>query len=254
MTDIDQSPVSDLRDRKVIDPDGDKIGSVFDVYIDNDTDQPEWLAVTTGLFGTKVSFVPLADASFVGDDLQVPYAKSLVKDAPKAEADGRLSPEEEAALYRHYGRAGDTSSRRPMARGDIDRSTGRDTSGPETDDAMTRSEEELDVTKQTREAGRARLRKWVETENVNMTVPIRREKARVVVEPITDANRDAAYSGGDLTSEEHEVTLSEEVVDVQKHVEPKERVRLEKDVQTEEVVVDEEVRKERIDTDVDTQR
>jgi stress response protein YsnF len=253
MTDIDQRPVADLTGKTVVDPDGDKIGTVVDVYVDNDTDRPEWLAVTTGLFGTKVSFVPIVDAWAVGDDLAVPYTKSTVKDAPNAEADGQLSSDEEAALYRHYGRGGtDTTTRRD--RRDVGTTTGRDTSGPATDDAMTRSEEELDVSKRTREAGRARLRKWIETEDVQMTVPIRREKARVVVEPITDANRDAALSGGDLTTEEHEVTLSEEVVDVHKHVEPKERVRLETEVETDQVVVDEQVRKERIDTDVDQRR
>ena len=100
MTDIETSPVSDLTGRTVIDPDGDKIGTVFDVYIDNATDQPEWLAITTGLFGTKVSFVPIAGAAFAGDDLQLGYAKGLVKDAPNADADGQLSPDEEAALLR----------------------------------------------------------------------------------------------------------------------------------------------------------
>jgi uncharacterized protein (TIGR02271 family) len=128
---------------------------------------------------------------------------------------------------------------------------GRDTSGPMTDDAMTRSEEEIDVEKRTQQAGKARLRKWIETEKVQMTVPVRRESARVVTEPITDANRDAAYSGGDLTTEEHEITLTEEVVDVDKTVVPKERVRLETDVETSEVVVDEDVRKERIEMDAD---
>ncbi|MEJ7723278.1 MAG: YsnF/AvaK domain-containing protein, partial [Ilumatobacteraceae bacterium] len=103
----------------------------------------------------------------------------------------------------------------------------------------------------TRQAGTARLRKWIETEDVQMTVPISREKARMVTEPITDANRDAATSGGDLTEEEHEVTLTEEVVDVDKRVVPKERVRLETDVETEEVTVDEQVRKERIEMDDD---
>src|SRR5215218_7814986 len=177
MTDIDQRLVSDLTGRTVVDPDGDKIGTVFDVYVDNDTDQPEWLAVTTGLFGTKVSFVPLADAYFVGDDLAVPYAKSVVKDAPNAEADGHLTPDEETALYRHYGRSGTETATRRGQVADVGRTTGGDTTGPETDDAMTRSEEELDVTKHTKEVGRARLRKWIETENVQMTVPIRREKA-----------------------------------------------------------------------------
>jgi len=251
MTDIDSSPVSDLTGRTVVDPDGDKIGTVFDVYIDNDTDQPEWLAITTGLFGTKVSFAPIGGATFVGDDLQIGYTKAQVKDAPNADADGELSPDEESALYAHYGRSGRTA-----AVADVDtqrRGAGYDTSGPETDDAMTRSEEELDVSTRSQAAGKVRLRKWVETENVQMTVPIRREKARLVSEPITDDNVGQALAGGDLTSEEHEVVLSEEVVDVQKTVVPKERVRLETDVETREVAVDEEVRKERIamDNDVD---
>ena len=84
-----------------------------------------------------------------------------------------------------------------------------------------------------------------------MTVPIRREKARLVTEPITDDNVDEAMSGDDLTEDEHEVVLTEEVVDVDKRVVPKERVRLETDVETDEVAVDEEVRKERIEMDDD---
>ncbi len=87
-----------------------------------------------------------------------------------------------------------------------------------------------------------------------MTIPIRREKAKLVTEPVTDENFDAATSGPDLTESEHEITLSEEVVDVDKRVVPKERVRLETDVETDEVVVDEEVRKERIDVDDDSTR
>jgi len=244
MSDIDTSPVSDLSGRTVIDPEGDKIGTVFDVYVDNVTDQPEWLAITTGLFGTKVSFAPIAGTTFAGDELQLGYPKSLVKDAPKAEADGQLSPDEEAALYAHYGR-------RSGVEHDVtaDARRDRDTSG--TDDAMTRSEEQLDVSTRSRETGTARLRKWVETEDVHMVVPVRREKARMVTEPITDANRDAALSGSDITEDTHEVTLSEEVIDVSKRVVPKERVRLETDVETREVSVDEEVRKERIEMNND---
>jgi uncharacterized protein (TIGR02271 family) len=117
---------------------------------------------------------------------------------------------------------------------------------------MTRSEEQLDVNKRTRQAGTARLRKWIETEDVEIRVPVRREKARMVSEPVTDANRDRAMSGGDLTTEEHEVTLSEEIVDVDKRVVPKERVRLETETETDEVAVDDTVRKERIDFEHET--
>ncbi len=265
MTDATSTQVSDLIDRTVVDPDGSKIGQVVDVYVDNQSDQPEWLAVGTGMFGGKISFVPLADATLSDDDVMVPFTKDQVKDAPRADADGQLSAEEEDALYAHYGRQSTSTERSTPTTGSDGRDRdderrmdagdgGRDTSGPETDDAMTRSEEELDVNKSSRQSGTARIRKWIETENVQMTVPIRREKARLVTEPVTDANRDAAMSGGDLTTEEHEVTLSEEVVDVQKTVVPKERVRLEKDVETEDVTVDEEVRKERIEMDHEQDR
>jgi len=253
MTDTQNTPVGDLVGRTAVDADGEKVGEIFDVYLDNETDQPEWLAVKTGMFGSKLSFVPIGGATMVGDDVQVSFRKDQVKDAPKAEADGELSPEEETELYTHYGRSPQTAA--PSGGGKKPRGDkpdqGRDTSGASTDEAMTRSEEELDVTTTKQEKGKARIRKWVETENVQMTVPIRREKARMVTETITDANRGAAMGGPEITEDEHVVTLSEEVVDVQKSVVPKERVRLETEVETEDVTVDEEVRKERIEMDDD---
>lgn len=85
-----------LSGRTLMGSDGDKIGKIADVYLDDETGNPEWLAVTTGLFGSRVSFVPLAQASSAGDDVTAPYSKEQVKDAPNAEADGRLSQEEEA--------------------------------------------------------------------------------------------------------------------------------------------------------------
>ena len=131
---------------------------------------------------------------------------------------------------------------------------GDDVSGPETDNAMTRSEEELSVGTQEREAGRARLRKYVVTEQVEQTVPVRREEVRLEREPITDANADAATEGADLSEEEHEVVLHEEEVVAEKRVVPKERVRLDKDVQTEERTVSEDVSREEIDVEGDSER
>src|SRR5207244_11078818 len=101
---------------------------------------------------------------------------------------------------------------------------GYDTSGPTTDDAMTRSEERLDVGTEQVQSGKARLRKWVETENVQVDVPVKKEKARLVTEPVTDANRGDATSGPDITEDEHEVTLSEERPAVSKETVPVERV------------------------------
>jgi uncharacterized protein (TIGR02271 family) len=262
------------RGRTLVDRDGDKIGKVEDVYLDRQSGEPEWVAVKTGMFGSNVSFVPIHDASPSGDDLGVAYTKDQVKDAPNIDPDGELSPEEERRLYQHYGRGdydqwtSDSEDRteasfgrdtREDVRGDRDfdgdttGTVGRDTSGPTTDDAMTRSEDELNVGTQRRETGRARLRKYVETENVEQTVPVQREEARVEREPITDDNIDAAMSGPEITEEEHEVTLHTEEPVVEKRTVPKERVRLDKDVHTDEETVSEEVRKERIEAEGDAE-
>jgi uncharacterized protein (TIGR02271 family) len=111
---------------------------------------------------------------------------------------------------------------------------------------MTRSEERVRTGTEQVQTGKARLRKWVETENVNVTVPVTKEKARLETEPITDANRGDALDGPDLSDEEHEVTLSEERPVVQKETVPVERVRLTKDVEQTEETVSTEQRKERI--------
>ena len=242
------------------DNDDQKIGEITDIYLDRKTGEPEWLAVKTGWFGTNISFVPLQMARRDDEGVHVPYDKALVKDAPNVRADGELSPEEERRLYDHYSmdfgdydydreRGMDLDRDRDLDY-DRDRGTvGRDVSGPTTDDAMTRSEEEMHVGTRPVETGRARLRKYVETEHVDTTVPVKREQVRVEREPITDANVGDAMDGPDLSEEEHEVTLYSEEPVVEKRVVPRERVRLDKDEITEERGVSEKVRKERIDTD-----
>ncbi len=243
----------------MVDADGDKIGTVDAIYVDDQTGQPEWALVNTGLFGTRSTFVPIAQASARGDQVQVPYEKQLVKDAPNMDPDGHLSEAEEQQLWRHYGLEDGTGyADTGRAATDEDRATvadrdtvGRDTSGPTTDEAMTRSEEELAVGTTRRERGRARLRKYVTTETQQVTVPVRREEVRVEREPITDANLDAATSGPAISEEEHEVTLREEEVVVDKRAVPKERVRLDTETVTNERQVSEEVRKEQIQVDGD---
>src|SRR3954447_12525001 len=162
--------------------DGQKLGTIADIYLDRDTGEPEWAAIKTGLFGSKVSFAPLAEATHSGDGVQLPYTKDEIKDAPSAEADGELSEDEEDALYRHYGLSYSdepSDSGLPTRHQATDRGpVGHDTSGPTTDDAMTRCEEEVRVGTTERETGRARLRKYVVTENVTQTVPVRREEVR----------------------------------------------------------------------------
>jgi len=94
--------------RVMVDHDSNKIGEVVDIYLDNETGRPEWAVVRTGLFGLRSTFVPLADAREVGDELQVPHKRLQVKQAPNIEPDGQLSAAEEAELYRHYGLDYDT--------------------------------------------------------------------------------------------------------------------------------------------------
>jgi uncharacterized protein (TIGR02271 family) len=119
---------------------------------------------------------------------------------------------------------------------------------------MTRSEEELRVGTAKRERGRARLRKYVVTEHVEQTVPVRREEVRLEREPITDENVDQALAGPEISEEEHEVVLHQEEPVVEKRVVPKERVRMEKDTVTEEAQISEDLRKEQIDAEGDTGR
>lgn len=243
--------------RTMIGSDGEKIGKINEIYEDPQTGKPEWATVSSGLFGTKFNFVPLAGASPEGEDVRAQVTKDQVTDAPGVEADGELSEQEERRLFEHYNvpytSAGSTTAQGQPDKGQHDPSdrgtVGRDVSGPETDEAMTRSEEELRVGTLQREAGRARLRKYVVTETVTKTVPVQREEVRIEREPITDANRDEALSGADISEEEHEVVLHEEEPVVEKRVVPKERVRLDKDTVSEQREVSEEVRKEQIDSE-----
>jgi uncharacterized protein (TIGR02271 family) len=267
---INTMSLDQLEGCKVIGSDGDKIGTVSDIYFDKDTDQPEWALVSTGLFGTRSTFVPLTEASMRDGDLVVPFSKDQVKDAPNLDDDGELTQDEEALLARHYGMeytehrsdsglptgGGMTGETTTVDRSETDArgTVGRDTSGPTTDDAMTRSEEQLRIGKTRRPSQLARLRKRIESEHVTETVPVEREELRVEREPITDGNVGDALDGPELSEEEHEVTLTQEEVTVDKEVRPVERVRLDKDVVTEERQVDETVRKEQIDIDQDAER
>jgi uncharacterized protein (TIGR02271 family) len=269
----------------VTDSAGEKIGKVGQVYLDDRTGEPDWVTVNTGLFGRSESFVPLRGATTEGDALRVGYTKAQVKDAPRVDVDGHLSEDEEQRLYVHYGLADDdtgtgaggTTGRTgadtgrddgrgdDSGAGDADRGAAAGTGAARTgtttddaaasgrrdagDDAMTLSEERLRVGTERREAGRARLRKYVVTEQETVTVPVTREEVRLEREPVTDANRDDALSGPELTESEHEVVLTEERPVVEKETVPVERVRLSTDTVTDEAQVSEEVRHEEVEAE-----
>ena len=248
---IDATNPNDLVGAPVLGEGDSKIGTVGQVYVDDETGRPAWVTLKTGLFGSSESFAPLTSANWDGSRLHLPLTKEFVKDAPRIADDGSLSPEEEDSLYAYYG--GDT--RRAAGTGDVhgaDRTagtTGYDTSGPTTDDAMTRSEERLHVGTERVETGRARLRKHIVTEQQTVTVPVEHEEVRLEREPITDANIGDALDGPAISSEEHEVTLTAERVVVDKEAVPVERVRLDTDTVTEHRQVSEDVRKEVIELD-----
>jgi uncharacterized protein (TIGR02271 family) len=265
---IDSNSISQLFGARVTDRNGDKIGTVQQVYVDQTDGHAQFVTVNTGLFGTSESFVPVEDATFAGEDLTVAYDKATVKDAPRIDADGALDEDEEARLYSHYGLGGgastttddrdvDTTAGADFVdtdrTGDVSTTTsaGHDTSGPNTDDAMTRSEEQLHVGTETTQAGRARLRKYIVTEQQTVDVAVSHDEVRLEREPITDANAGAALDGPALSEEEHEVVLNEERVVVDKEAVPVERVKLGTETVTEQQRVTEDVSHEEIELDGD---
>jgi len=145
---------------------GEKIGTVEEIYYDQQTRAPEWIGIGTGFFGTKRVLVPVQGAQLSDDGLMVSYSKEQVKDSPDIDED-EISQQCEADLAAYYGLAEGAASR-----------GGQQTKRDE-DQAVTRAEEEVVVGKRQVETGSARLRKWVETEPVALDVELKHEVARV---------------------------------------------------------------------------
>ncbi|MGW0030445.1 DUF2382 domain-containing protein [Streptomyces sp. NPDC003314] len=280
---IAREQIHAVLDHPVYDAEGKKVGDAKHIFVDDATGLPEWVTVKTGMFGTSESFVPIKDAALVDDHLEVPYPKSTIKDAPNVDVDagGHLSESEEHRLFDHYGIAWDDAWQQANQPGEggwahggtatgtaagMEAGTGTATGPMGTaegfaaggaagraahtdDDAMTRSEEQMHVGVERTEAGRVRLRKYVVTEEVQQTVPVSHEEVRIEREPITDANRDEALSGPEITEAEHEVILHEERPVVETRTVPVERVSLKADEVVEEQTVSGEVRKEEIEVE-----
>ncbi|CAB4915822.1 unannotated protein [freshwater metagenome] len=255
--------VRSWRGRHVVGDDGHKIGTIDELYADDQTGTPAWALVHTGLFGRKSLFLPIADATLDGDDVRVPFDKAFVKDAPGIEPDGHLTAHEEDQLFRYYGRPTTThDDTHRHADGGVTpaaarttQSTSENQTGPagpvqapgglpgrarDVDGAMTLSEEQVHVGTRELPATKVRMRKVTVTEDVQMTVPVTREEVRLEEVPI-----DAPDDPDTLT--DGEVTLRHEVPVVQTRTVDSERVRLEKDRVTEQVQVTEPARREEID-------
>jgi uncharacterized protein (TIGR02271 family) len=234
--------LAEARGAPVFASDGEEIGQVEEIFYDEQTKQPEWLGIGTGFFGTKRALIPMEGAELRPDGFYVPYTKDQVKDSPDIDKD-EISQETEQELYAHYGleyseRRSDTGLPEGGPRG---RKTGK-----KGEKSVTRAEEELEVGKREVDAGRVRLRKWVETEPVEVDVELKRETARVTREPI-----DQPVSEGEIGEEQIDVQLRGEKAVAQKRTVAKERVGIEKDVETERETVRDEVRKERVEVEDD---
>ena len=267
-------------------PDGDEIGRVEHFFVDDRTGAPTWVAVTTGLFGTRHSIVPALDASFSGGALQVPVGKDLVRDAPSPGDTQHLDPDEEARLRAHYrldqggraladqgadrgadqGAVGGRHDTVDAARGTAGETDGRAAGTARTDDgSMVRSEERLRVGTETTAATRVRVVRYVVTEEVQITVPLRREEIRIEEVPLDDvdpadqtlegappAGRHAAGGpdvSGALGGLPEEIVLHREEPVVSVRVVPAERVRLRTEVVQGHEQVSAQVQRERITVD-----
>ena len=264
---MDRNALDQLQNGDVFSTDGEKIGSVGQVYLDDVTNEPTFVTVKTGLFGAKETFVPLQQAQTTTDGITVPFTKDFVKDAPNVDADGSLTPEEEQRIYEYYsmeysavdhdrvdGRdaaAGTVVTDRDRAdRVDTDRRDAVDTDRRDAvgndDDSMVLRDEHLQVGTERKAAGRVRLRKQSYTTTETVEVPVTREEVVVERESI-DANSAEARVDGD---NEVSVTTYEETPVVNKTVDA-EKVSLGKRQVQETETVSEELRHEDVEIDRD---
>jgi uncharacterized protein (TIGR02271 family) len=261
--------------------DGDKIGSVDNVWVDDATDQTEFIGVKTGWLFGKTHVVPTAEASIGEDSITLPYSKDQIEGAPSFDADAEISPDEEEQIYSYYGldrsiapsptglasgEAGTTETRGTTSTADRyegtagygDRATGMtgptDTTGTDmTGDTgerdLTLSEEQLNVGKRAVEAGQVRLRKVVRTEHQEVPVELKREEVEIERIPAEQVSGDA---GDAFQDETIDVPLMQEEPVVEKTAQVTGGVRVTKDVETETQTVGGDVRSEDVEVDRDT--
>lgn len=284
---MDRNALDQLQNSTVFATDGDKIGSVGQVYLDDVTNEPTFVTVKTGLFGARETFVPLQQAQTTADGITVPFEKSFVKDAPNVDADGSLTPEEEQRIYEYYsmeysaadydgdvrrddvrtdagaagvaGTAGvaGVADRRDEAvvdgdRHDVTDRDHRDVADHDrrdvTDaDSVVVKDEHLNVGTERRASGRVRLRKQAYTTTETVEVPVTREEVVVERESVDPNSAEARTAGRDG---DVEVTTYEETPVVNKTVDA-EKVSLGKRQVQDTETVTEEVRHEDVKVDGD---
>ncbi len=266
----------------VYDPDGDKIGKVDDLFLD-ENDQPEYLGVKMGFFGTRSTLIPweMVEVREADSSLIVSADDGHVKDGPTFDDDREITPEFESEVYSYYGlqRTGSTEERGTyaeysssqttsgsagpgMAMGDTESGEFREHppseegvsgEGSDLDDRdelrVQRSEEELAAGTREVEAGAMRVRKRVRTDREQIEVPTRHEEVSVERVPVSGEATEAQIGEDEVV-----VPVTEEEVVVSKRAVAKEEVRIKKDVVEDTEVVEEDVRREEVDVEDDTTR
>ncbi|MDX2341479.1 PRC and DUF2382 domain-containing protein [Micrococcus sp. 2A] len=261
---MDRNMLDQLQNASVYATDGDKIGSVGQVYLDDVTNEPTFVTVKTGLFGANETFIPLQQAQTTADGITVPYEKAFVKDAPNVDADGSLTPQEEQRIYEYYSMEYTATEGHVEDRRDVDTTAGVvgdrdvvdtdrdvvDTDRREVNDAdgVVVRDEHLNVGTERKASGRVRLRKQSYTTTETVEVPVTREEVVVERESVDPNSAEARRADADG---EVSVTTYEETPVVEKTVEA-EKVSLGKRQIQETETVSEELRHEDVKIDGDT--
>ena len=266
-------PIATIKDGfagyAVYDRNYEKIGEVDDLFI-NEADQPEYIGVKMGLFGTKSTLIPF-EVIRVNDRrklVEVAADRDLIQEAPTFDDDQEITPELEGRIRRHFGLTGPTAGTEARAAYGgyygTDRDTGVGTTAgevpttpPRTGELtrkeelrVQRAEEELKVGTRKREVGKVRIHKRVRTERERLRVPKRREE--ITVERVSAG--DESSPEVEIADEEIRVPVIEEEVVVEKRPVAKEEIRIRKEIVEDSEVIDEEVRREEIDIDDATDR
>jgi stress response protein YsnF len=254
----------------LVDRDGVKAGSIVDLYIDEQTKQPTWGLVRTGLLGSRQTLVPMGQATVPlavivsgAGSVQVPFESAAILDAPSVAVGEEISEATAIALRRYYGLGdppapaegdhgpSDTESLDAGAEPAAKTTAAMTSPSTEPSGTMIRSEEELRVLLR-RRARRVRVQRYVVTDYVTTTIPVRREELRLVEALVDEASRTGtpALPGG----ASWEMVLHQEEPVVSKQVVARERVRLSVQTITEHRRISGEVRKERIEVDDSSRR
>jgi len=240
------------RGSDVIDAQGEKVGQLEDIYYDDDSGQPEWIGVKSGMINKTKHLVPLEGAQQSDGSLRIAYPKDRVEGTPEINEE-HISPATEAELYRIYelqAPTGHVADDQPQGRANEARSEPMAGRSGDTDEAgVTLHEEQARIGKQRRPAGTARLRKWVETDTVTEDVALEQDRAEVRREPVNES-----APGAELREETVEMELGREEPIVEKETRATERVALDRETDTEHEEVSTRIGREHAEVEQDDDR